>query len=168
LTDSLSFENFGRYFALSSGNGLSVSTIQQSGSQTAAYTVQPLTLTVSQDLQQNDANGIIIKLGQSTAPTSFPIADFFSDNIPTPKPDPTPVPPEPVKPASKAWVYVLLIILIVGLIGAGVWFFLKKQKKGDEGDLYYDKNEPFVDDSNSKKEEAKDGKNKSRNSDEFN
>jgi hypothetical protein len=165
LTESLSFETFGQFFSLSSGNGLSVNTIQQNGSQTAAFTVQPLTLNVSEDLKQNDASAITINLGQSTAQTSFPIADFFSENIPTP-PNPPPG-PEPEKPSSKAWVYVLLIILIVGLIGAGVWFFLKKQKKGDEGDLYYDKNEPFVDDSNSKKDDGK-GKGKSRNSDEFN
>ena len=134
-------------------------TSQQDGTQIQWYQIQHLTLQLTANVTQEQANQIQINLGSPAKMTSFNVSTFIGPVPPVPPgpvppgPDPKPE-PEPEK-GSKAWIWItLLIIVIIALIGGAVYYFMVVKKRGttETEDRYYKSGEVL---SEVKKEDRK-------------
>ena len=124
--------------------------------QTQSFSIQPLTLQVTQEPSSNEVGGLSLDFGSGPSSTSIPFDEIFVPK-PIPPPGPTPQPPAPEKKKSLLWLWIILIIIGVAAIGAGVFFVLKNRKeKGAEEGAYYEKNEPLADGEKKKSQKADD------------
>lgn len=122
------------------------------------FSVQPLTLKVTDTLNDDSANKILINLGSAAQITAINITSILEPI--KPKPDP-PAPPKPEDKKKLTWLWILLGVIGVALVVVLVVFVFKRQKQFGAEDDAYQKNEPFV-------EEGTMSEKKRKNSDEFN